>query len=360
MLPRPSANLTEYNQIRDRGFERYPRRRENYEKYLLMCKHGYTSDIPIMPIKIDYEASSLCNFRCQMCLLSGPTPPPRTQMKYEDFKQSLDEQYGLIEVKLQGLGEPLLNKDFLKMVHEAVNRDIWVRTTTNGSLLDRDENYKRLIDEKIGEIQISIDGATKNTFEKIRHGSDFNLVVENVKRLNEYAWTKNEAWRTSCWMLVQRDNFNEVEKLLDLAEYMRFTRVVYSLNVSDWGEAGDWTEVNGKINMRNNFSEDMGYRLIEIGKEKGISVSFWDGSDKYVYDSQKDKICQWLFSRAFISGDMRIVPCCTICDPKMADMGNALEFETVWKGPKYNSLREAHLKGQIPKMCRMCYSSTEQ
>lgn len=355
-LPKPSANMVEYEKIMKRGFDRFPLRRENYEKYLAMCEKGYTDDVLCMPVKMDYEASSLCNFRCQMCLLSGEGSLPRTQMRFEDFQKSLDEQYGLIEIKLQGLGEPLLNKDFIKMVHAAVERDIWVRTTTNGSLLHLNENYKKLIDEKVGEIQISIDGATKETFEKIRQGSDFNLVVENVRYLNEYAQSKGEGWRTSCWMLVQRDNFNETERLLDLAEYMHFTRVVYSLNVSDWGQAENWIEANGKRNMRQNFTEEMGNRLVEQGKQKGITVTFWDGSDKYVYDSRRDKICQWLFSRAFISGDMRIVPCCTICDPNMADMGDALEFETAWHGAAYMKLRAAHLSGHIPEMCRMCYS----
>lgn len=237
MLPRPSANMVEYERIVKNGFETFPKRKENYSLYQHALHNGWNEQVDYMPIKMDYEVSSLCNFRCKMCLMNndGFHQNRPKQMTYDDFKRSLDEQYGLIEVKLQGIGEPLLNKDFFRMVHDAVRRDIWVRTTTNASLLHVNENYKRMIDEKIGEIQVSIDGATKETFESIRTGSDFNLVVENVRKMNEYAQSKGESWRSSCWMLVQRDNFHEIYKLLDIAEYMKFSRVTYSLQVSDWG-----------------------------------------------------------------------------------------------------------------------------
>jgi MoaA/NifB/PqqE/SkfB family radical SAM enzyme len=49
------------------------------------------------------------------------------------------------------------------------------------------DNYKKLIDSGVNEIQISIDGADKETFEKIRVGSVFELVVENCKLINAYA-----------------------------------------------------------------------------------------------------------------------------------------------------------------------------
>ena len=71
-------------------------------------------------------------------------------MTFHDFKKSIDMQKGLIEVKLQGLGEPLLNPDFFKMVDYAVENHIWVRTATNASLLHLNDNYKKMIDSQIG------------------------------------------------------------------------------------------------------------------------------------------------------------------------------------------------------------------
>ena len=31
-------------------------------------------------------------------------------MRFDDFRRLIDEQYGLVEIKLQGIGEPLMQR----------------------------------------------------------------------------------------------------------------------------------------------------------------------------------------------------------------------------------------------------------
>lgn len=356
-FPKPSPNWIEYEKIMERGFKRFPERKQNYDKFLELCtSNNYDEKSECMPIKMDYEVSNKCNFKCRMCLLRQKSNIHIPQMDLKAFEKSLDQQYGLIEVKLQGLGEPLLNPDFFKMVHQVVERDIWCRTTINGSLLHINSNYKKMIDEKIGEIQISIDGATKQTFERIRVGSIFEQVVENVKLLNEYAREKGEIWRTSCWMLVQKDNYHEMEQLLDLAEYMKFTRVVYSLDISNWGK--DELELFAdKLNASSLVTDELLEHLIKKGRERGIEVAIWSDEDKYIYSASHENICTWLWSRAFISADMKIVPCCVLSDSDTYNLGDALSFKENWNDEGYRRLRNMHLQGNLPAMCRNCYQN---
>lgn len=351
----PSPNWCEYEKIMKRGFQRFPERKRNYEKYQQMCDGcTYNTRVECMPIKMDYEVSNRCNFRCKMCLRQQKNSQILPQMTLKMFEESLNQQYGLVEVKLQGLGEPLLNPDFFGMVHAVTERDIWCRTITNASLLHIDSNYKRMIDEKIGEIQVSIDGATKATFEKIRVGSDFEQVVENARQLNKYARGKGEIWRTSCWMLVQKDNYNEMLQLLDLAEYMEFSRVVYSLDVSNWGKS-ELKSLADDLNARDKIQDEYLMKLINTGKEKGINVSIWSDEDKYLYSEEHDNLCQWLWSRAFITSDMKVVPCCILSDSGTCQLGNALKFDMEWNNARYQNIRKMHLTGKLPDMCRSCY-----
>ncbi len=354
MLPRPGANAEEYNKTLKKRFESNRVCKENYEKYQRMCNNGYEITCDFLPVKMDYEVSSRCNFRCTMCLMSEIGNNRPANMTFDDFRDSIDRQQGLIEVKLQGMGEPLLNPDFFKMADYAIANHIWVRTVTNASLLHLNDNYKKMIDSKIGEIQISVDGARKETFESIRRGSDFDVVVNNCTMLNEYAQTKGEQWRTSCWMLVQKENVDEVEELLELAAKMKFTRLTYSIAVSDWGK-DNWTEINSGKEVADLFTEEFAQKLIRRGSELGITVTFWDGKDKYVYDEKKDKICAWPFSRAFISADMRIVPCCVVCDSNTCDLGDARDFVNGWNSDKYQKFRRAHMEGTLPEICLNCY-----
>lgn len=353
MLPRPHANDVEYRRILENRLRRFPKCRENWEKYQAGRSH-YSETVDWLPVKMDYEVSAVCNFRCTMCLMSEIYDHKRPMMTYDQFRQSFDAQPGLVEVKLQGVGEPLLNKDFFKMAELCVENDVWARTTTNGSLLHLDENYKRIVDCGLGEIQVSVDGATAETYEKIRRGGQFVHVVENVTKMNTYAHEKGEAWRTSCWMLVQRENRHEVESMVDLAAKMKFTRLVYSIAISSWGK-DNWEEINADKEVKEGFTEELAQKLIERGKELGVEVTFWDGKDKYEYTENHDKLCAWLWSRAYISGGMDIVPCCVICDSDTCKLGEDKDFPKDWNGAAYRKMRRLHMLGEIPKICRNCY-----
>lgn len=350
-LPKPLVDKERFNSILESGFKRFPKRKENYDKYISFKRNSTILNYD--PLRMDYEVSSRCNFRCKMCLISEIGNSRPKNMKYEDFKNSLNELYGLIEIKLQGLGEPLLNKDFIKMIELAVDRDIWVRTTINGSLLHINGNYKKIIDANPGEIVISIDGASKEVFESIRVGADFYKVVDNVTKLNEYSNSQN-LLRTRCWMLVQKDNFTEMEDVLRLAVKMGFRRLTYSIGLNNWGKE-NWENINSPNNIEKEFNYERGIELIELGQKLGIEVTFWDANDKYKISEDKMKICQWPFERAFISADMKIVPCCTICDPNISNLGDAKEFMKYWNKSQYEELRKMHISGKVPYMCRNCY-----
>src|SRR5256885_12574651 len=135
----------------------------------------------------------------------------------ESFKSLLDQQYGVIEIKLQGMGEPLMQGDpYFAMLHHAREREIWVRTTTNASLLHLRDNYRRLIDADPNEVQISIDGADQATFESIRRGAVFERVVANCRLINGYC-RRAGVERTKMWVVVQQANRHQLPAFVEFA-----------------------------------------------------------------------------------------------------------------------------------------------
>jgi MoaA/NifB/PqqE/SkfB family radical SAM enzyme len=59
------------------------------------------------------------------------------------------------------------------MTRYAREKHIWVRTTTNASLLHLKDNYRKMIDADVNELQISVDGASKQVYEGIRCGANY-------------------------------------------------------------------------------------------------------------------------------------------------------------------------------------------
>jgi len=341
-FPKPSPNK-DYEILIQKGFEKYPKRKENYEKFL---KNNKRKEVDYYPIKLDIEPTSKCNLRCHMCIVSSPEHKGMN-LSFEDFKNILDKQIGVFEIKVQGLGEPFLNKDFVKMVEYASSLYIWTRSTTNATLLHKDDNYQKIIDADIGELQISIDGVKKETYSKIRINSDFDRVVENCKLINNYQKLKG-VQKTRMWVLLQKDNYEDLFEFPYFAKELGFDRLTISIDVNGWGNE-EWDKKNAEKRVM--LSQEDIDKLLKIAKNLDIELTFWDTLSKY----NKNNLCLWPFSRFVVTADKKIVPCCLISDPKVINFGDIDKFEKYWFGDKYQNFRQQHISGEIPPFCKFCY-----
>lgn len=346
---------------------------ENYLKYLSSNRRSEAPNY--LPMKLDIENLSRCNFRCVMCQVSEwPKGQRARDLEFHEFTHIIDENPGLFEIKLQGMGEPTLAKDDLfQMIRYARERHIWVRTVTNGSLLHLNENSRKFLESDVNEIQISIDGADKETFESIRVQSKFERVIKNVTELNSMAKSVGKEF-TKMWTVVQDKNVSQLRNLVDLAKQMHFTSMVFSLDISDWGNK-EWTEKNEKRSIGKLFDLDYANYLYDYGSDKGIKVAFWNINEKYDI-SNSDKLCEWPFERSYIASDARVVPCCMVADPdtfeikppdkklvprpENTDGQPNWSFVKIWNSKSYQDFRESHLSGDtstLPKICKGCYKS---
>ncbi|WP_027186543.1 radical SAM protein [Desulfovibrio inopinatus] len=343
----PHPDQYAYRMMNYRGFVRFPERLWNF----LIVKENLRDEHCIsLPVMMDIEPDSRCNFRCIMCARAkeGVKAKGSPRLKLEDFKKFMDANPQFVEVKVQGVGEPLLNPDIFDMISYAISRDTWVRTTVNGSLLHKNENYKRLIDSGIGEVQTSFDGTTKETFERIRVGSDFDRIVANLKLMNDYA-AKMDRDYTRMWVLLQNNNRSELLDFITLAAKMGFRRLTYSVVLTGWGEEDCFDNLKTKA-----FSDEEEGKILEKARKEGIDVSVWNCTDRFRVDSP-ETVCPVPFTRAFIASDLRIIPCGTIGYSQDVNYGQALDFKKHWNSKIYRAFRRAHLTGNIPAFCRECY-----
>lgn len=353
-MPEPSAGVAAYLAERDLALALDPRKRENYERYLRSSRRIEQPDY--LPIKLDIENVSRCNFHCAMCVVSDwPKNKRAADLSLADFERLIDEQYGLVEIKLQGIGEPTMGGDnYFAMIRYARARHIWVRTTTNASLLHLNDNYRKLIDSDANEIQISIDGATAETFQAIRRGGSFQHVIANCRTLHDYAAAKGVC-RTKMWTVVQERNQAELEDLVRLGADIGFRHLCFSLELGGWGDDA-WEKRNRMIDVADRLPADRLFKLMDLGRDLGVDVRFWHVVEKYS-TADLNGLCPWPFERAVVSSDRQVVPCCTIGNPDVSriDGLETQSFTEVWRGAAYQAFRRAHLERRIPTECRACY-----
>jgi sulfatase maturation enzyme AslB (radical SAM superfamily) len=350
-LPRPipAAGVLAYEAEREARLNFSPECRANWERYLEANRSQAVVDY--LPVKLDVENVSRCNFACSMCAVSTwPKGKRARDMTLDEFKSLIDEQVGLIEIKLNGLGEALLQgDDYFEMVAYARARRIWVRMTTNASLLHLRLNARKLVESGVNEIDISIDGADAPTFEGIRIQSDFDRVAKNCALLNHELKMSGKP-SAKAWTLVQKANYKNLPAHVKLAASLGFRHMVFSTQLHGWG--------NDKLAERNrsemvSLSQDELWGLVELGNNLGVRVSFWDVSEKF--EAKPGKRCTWPFERAVVTSDSRTVICCMVGDPDQHEIGKGKTFLENWSGAEYAAFRKAHLDGRIPDVCKACY-----
>lgn len=350
-LPAPAPNKFAFRTMHYRGLVKNKKRLQNF---IVAQQEENSIERISLPTRLDIEPISQCNFRCVMCQVSGWEGGKRAQnMSLADFKHLVEEQYGLVEVKLQGFGEPLMHKEYVEMIEHLVSKDIWVRTTVNGSLLHMRDNYKRLIDSGLGDCNISVDGATKEVFEKIRRKSDFDTVKKNLKMFNDYA-EKQGKFITMMWVVLQKNNRHQIFEFVELAKELNFKRLTFSCGLSDWGQ-DQWRGNNQELQVQTLNQSEL-ERLFKISAESDLKITYWDLRAKYDKNDKKN-LCVWPFKWGFVGSDLRMSPCCMIGNPDVVDMGDAKNLTATWNGPALKEFRQKHLSGDIPKVCQGCYKN---
>lgn len=346
-LETPKPNLKYYNHYRFIGLMSHPYRLLNYIKFKIS---KFKADINYYPLLMDIEPTQRCNYQCIMCDPTVLFKVRRKDMTFEQFKRIIDEQKGLIEVKIQGVGEPLLNKDFIKMVDYALSRKLWVRTTLNGSLLHQDDIYKQIIDTGIHDINISCDGASKDVYEKIRFGGDFENFKCNSRLINEYNASCGNKVPVRAWVVLQEENKHEFLNFPEFFASIGYTEMCISFAMHNYGRDDENSNSTDFQVTDSDFE-----KIIELGQRHKIAVKFW------AYPKMsRSNFCKIPFQRIYLTTDMHIVPCCYIANQEIVDWGEYSNFKDVWF-KKYIPFRKSHNNktNKLFTYCEKCYSAEE-
>lgn len=303
------------------------------------------------PSYIEIEVTTRCGLKCIMCEHTYWKEKNR-DMSFSEFKSIVDQFPGLKWIGLTGIGESFLNKDFIKMLGYVKGKDIFVELYDNFYFLDN-KTIKELFELGIDKIFISLDAATKETYEKIRVGSNFGKVVNNLKTLFRLKKERKAYFpQIGFHYIVNKLNLKEIPQYIDLVHSLtngqntviRFTRMLHSFKEVE----NLFTEIPPEIIK---LSEDKAKKL-------GIEVD-WN-ADVPTEKPSLEKCTEWTMPFVFATGD--VIPCCAGNEAgnrdfqKRTALGNVFEksFKEIWKGQKYTDLRKKLKEGKVPPACINC------
>lgn len=162
-----------------------------------------------------------CNFHCSMCDM--PAKAAENVKKGEKefdttrFKEIIGEfaDMGVLGIGFTG-GEPLLREDIFDLMAETRRLGMIAHLNSNGWLLG-DEQAQRIIDIGVDSVNISLDGATAETHDRIRKTTgSFDRAVHAVERLVSLKKKQNSHVRIKTVAVIDETNMDEVPRMLDL------------------------------------------------------------------------------------------------------------------------------------------------
>lgn len=169
-----------------------------------------------IPSMVGIELSSGCNLRCTMCFVQV-LQRQKMLMPLETVCRIIDNasDIGVTEICLGG--EPLLHNDLIKIIFYAKKRNITHLYFNTNAVLLSEQMALDILHSPLDTIQFSFDGATKETYEKIRRGASFGQVVQNIQRFVQLKRNLNKTKpRTGIQSLYMRDTKDEIPEVFQM------------------------------------------------------------------------------------------------------------------------------------------------
>lgn len=237
LLKSDAAGKVRKEQVEAEQVRRYGDRYTEYRR--LYKAAGRFEHEPAFPLYLMLEQTYLCNLRCPMCIQGLPAQreafePDGARMSWELFEKIVleGERHGCPSISMHVNDEPLLVKDLPERIAFAKAHGFMdVIMTTNGVLFTK-EKVQRVIEAGVTHILFSVDAATKETYDKVRIGGDFDRVLNAIELVRRVRSSRNSVLPIIRASFVQnRLNQHETEAfrerfsgLVDYAEIQGFSR----------------------------------------------------------------------------------------------------------------------------------------
>jgi hypothetical protein len=231
---------------------------------------------PAHPKYIQIETTIVCNASCPFCPHKTLTRRPR-RMEDSVWKKIIDDTRGLgITYRPFLINEPFSDNRLCEIMRYIRQDDTaMIELNSNGELL-KEEKALEVLEIGIDIIRFSIDGYSREAFEKSRVGVDFDKAVERTARFIELAGQKGGAGFVEVRMIDMPHNKHEHQDFIDF-----------------WSRTGASTVITELYN----WPWDPGVTAVALPCKKVLNEMFF-------YVNGKATLCCWDSHERGVIGDV--------------------------------------------------------
>lgn len=271
--------------------------KKNVETLIGECEAGLNGKYFLYPEDITYSLTNRCNSYCIMCHYLSEDYENKTyfnakpyNVTLKDFKEfmpkpsfwakissSEDKNFFKYIKRLSIIGaETFLNKETYDIVKYAKSTSpkLVLSILSNGSVPPPPgrEDIVKYIDF----VGFSVDGCTKETFEKIRTPLKFDRVITSIGRWVEARDKYNKNCSLSFAFAVSTMNFHELPGMVRLAHEMKLDFIYVQPLYVHPESRFDSIRNTSLLDM----DKDLGHKYLseayKISKETGVRIDTWE------------------------------------------------------------------------------------
>jgi len=276
----------------------------------------YRKNPSLFPFIVDIELTNHCNLKCLFC---GQQNMKREKgfISEKIFKKVVDEcAKHNTPIRLIRWGEPFLHPKILKFIEYIKNKNLPLHITTNG-LSFKEGDIEAIVRLGLDSLIISLQGANKCEYERMRNNSRYNELVKNIKKIAKI--------KGKLYLHITSTMTNETKKQINIF-IKKWSKIVDAVNV-------------GKTNLSRVSVEP------KIKKKETIKHEYCP--------------CTEIYQKLSVDWDGKVSCCCSDWDRFMTvgDV-NKQTLKDIWN--KSNQLKvfrkmlDNMEHGKLP-MCRNCF-----
>jgi radical SAM protein with 4Fe4S-binding SPASM domain len=239
-----------------------------------------------------------------------------------------------------------------------LNDRCYIGFNTNATLID-EKRAETIMEARVNEVIFSVDGATAETYNRIRVGANFDTTLRNIRRITTLR-DRNPNLRLGILLTATKSNYQEIPDLIKLASDLGLNRVMIN-GTEPYDEKTSHdilysTEPSPDIVE---FFEEIVLQAQDLGMD--IQVPLLKPLDEPTF-------CPSL-STMLIRADGEVYPCSYFStdDPFFwfgerrkhlgpISFGNIAEnpIDVIWNSERYVQFRAGLKQGKFHPECRQC------
>lgn len=304
-----------------------------------------------MPRMIDLEVSRVCNLNCPACMRRADSSlaqihketPFRT---LEGFREIYKQIPTIGTLNFMGDGEPLMNPELNDIIHYASLNNIYTVVTTNATLLN-----KEIIDEwkgdKVYKIHASVDASSKELYEEVRAGAEWERTYENLKLIGR------SGIPLCLNVLLTEKTIGEMPSAVRLCWEIGAKEITFLMPICAYGDDKD---IRPEVSLRNTYlfldthklCHDLGIKWIF---PLTLNPTFRRFSFPFIRPQISIEGDLWACCYALGRGRNWVYGHPIDIKAGTYQMGNMFKegFRKVWYGEAYRELRGVYKRTEVPK-----------